>query len=126
MSLTNESARNVARVLTEAMPYIRRFRGKTIVIKYGGHAMVDEQLKVDFARNVTLLKFIGLNPVVVHGGGPQINQVLDRMGEKLNRYGFIVHKNANKIQIKNAVEELYDVEVESVRTMNYNGKTKTG
>ena len=52
----------------------------TIVIKYGGHAMVDEQLKEDFARDITLLKFIGLNPVVVHGGGPQINQVLDQMG----------------------------------------------
>ncbi len=71
---------NVADILIEALPYIRKFSGMTIVIKYGGHAMVDEQLKEDFARDVTLLKFIGLNPVVVHGGGPQINQVLDRMG----------------------------------------------
>ena len=71
---------NVADILIEALPYIRKFAGMTIVIKYGGHAMVDEQLKEDFARDVTLLKFIGLNPVVVHGGGPQINQVLDRMG----------------------------------------------
>jgi acetylglutamate kinase len=52
----------------------------TVVVKYGGHAMVDEQLKTDFARDITLLKFIGLNPVVVHGGGPQINRVLDQMG----------------------------------------------
>ena len=72
--------RNVAEILIEALPYIRRFAGMTIVIKYGGHAMVDEQLKIDFARDITLLKFVGLNPVVVHGGGPQINTVLERMG----------------------------------------------
>ncbi|MFP4030729.1 MAG: acetylglutamate kinase [Desulfococcaceae bacterium] len=71
---------NVADILTEALPYIRHFHGMTIVIKYGGHAMADDQLKRDFASDVTLLKFIGLNPVVVHGGGPQINQVLDQMG----------------------------------------------
>ncbi len=71
---------SVADILIESLPYIRKFAGMTIVIKYGGHAMVDEQLKEDFARDVTLLKFIGLDPVVVHGGGPQINQVLDRMG----------------------------------------------
>jgi acetylglutamate kinase len=70
----------VADILIEALPYIREFSGKTVVIKYGGHAMVDEQLKVDFARDITLLKFIGVNPVVVHGGGPQINRVLDQMG----------------------------------------------
>ena len=71
---------NVADILIEALPYIRRFYGMTIVIKYGGHAMADEQLKEDFARDVTLMKFIGLNPVVVHGGGPQINSVLESMG----------------------------------------------
>ncbi len=71
---------NVADILVEALPYIRRFSGMTVVIKYGGHAMVDDQLKTDFARDVTLLKFIGLNPVIVHGGGPQINLVLDAMG----------------------------------------------
>ncbi len=71
---------NVAEILIEALPYIRKFAGKTIVIKYGGHAMVDEELKRNFARDITLLKFIGLNPVVVHGGGPQINKVLDSMG----------------------------------------------
>lgn len=71
---------NAADILIEALPYIRRFFGKTIVVKYGGHAMVDEQLKKDFAKVITLLKFISLNPVVVHGGGPQINQVLDQMG----------------------------------------------
>lgn len=70
----------VADILIESLPYIRRFAGKTIVVKYGGHAMVDEQLKKDFARDITLLKLIGLNPIVVHGGGPQINVVLDKMG----------------------------------------------
>ena len=71
---------NVADILVESLPYIRRFSGMTLVVKYGGHAMVDEQLKADFAQDITLLKFIGLNPVIVHGGGPQINSVLKRMG----------------------------------------------
>jgi acetylglutamate kinase len=71
---------NVADILVEALPYIRQFYGMTIVIKYGGHAMVDPQLKEDFARDIVLMKFVGLNPVIVHGGGPQINQVLSRMG----------------------------------------------
>jgi acetylglutamate kinase len=71
---------NVADILIEALPYIKRFSGKTIVIKYGGHAMKDEDLKKDFANDITLLKYIGVNPVVVHGGGPQINKVLDAMG----------------------------------------------
>ncbi len=71
---------SVADILIEALPYIKRFSGKTIVVKYGGHAMVDEGLKKDFANDITLLKYIGVNPVVVHGGGPQINTVLDAMG----------------------------------------------
>ena len=69
-----------AEVLTEALPWIKRFYGKTIVIKYGGNAMVDERLKEGFARDIILMKYIGLNPVVVHGGGPQIGQVLKAMG----------------------------------------------
>jgi acetylglutamate kinase len=75
-----KSTPNVAEILIEALPYIRQFSGKTLVVKYGGHAMVDEGLRVDFARDITLLKLIGLHPVVVHGGGPQINSVLDQMG----------------------------------------------
>jgi acetylglutamate kinase len=82
MSLSNESARNVALVLTEAMPYIRRFRGKTVVIKYGGNAMVDETLKSGFARDVVLMKLVGINPVVVHGGGPQIGSLLEKIGKE--------------------------------------------
>ncbi|PIP35153.1 MAG: acetylglutamate kinase [Desulfobacterales bacterium CG23_combo_of_CG06-09_8_20_14_all_52_9] len=71
---------HVADILIEALPYIRRFSGMTLVIKYGGHAMVEDQLKEDFARDATLLKLIGIHPVIVHGGGPQINEVMDRMG----------------------------------------------
>jgi len=72
--------KNVADILIEALPYIRYFSGMTIVVKYGGHAMVDETLKHDFARDITLMKFIGLHPVVIHGGGPQINMVMEKMG----------------------------------------------
>lgn len=81
MSLTPEQARNVAHVLTESLPYIKRFQGKTVVIKYGGNAMVDEQLKRSFARDVVLMKLVGINPVVVHGGGPQIGKLLERLGK---------------------------------------------
>ncbi|AEB10297.1 acetylglutamate kinase [Desulfobacca acetoxidans] len=69
-----------ADVLIEALPYMRRFQGQTLVIKYGGHAMKDEDLKRGFAQDIVLLKYLGLNPVVVHGGGPQISQTLKRMG----------------------------------------------
>lgn len=69
-----------AAVLHEALPYIRKFHGRTIVIKYGGHAMIDEALRDSFARDVTLMKYVGLNPVVVHGGGPQIDEMLKSMG----------------------------------------------
>ena len=71
---------NKAAVLIEALPYMRQFQGKTLVIKYGGHAMKDESLKQGFAQDIVLLKYLGLNPVVVHGGGPQISQTLKRMG----------------------------------------------
>jgi len=69
-----------AEVLMEALPYIRRFYGKTFVVKYGGAAMADEELKTSFAQDIVLLKYVGINPVVVHGGGPQINEMLKRMG----------------------------------------------
>jgi acetylglutamate kinase len=82
MSLDLETAMNNARVLSEALPYIRRFSGKTLVIKYGGNAMTEESLKNGFARDVVLLKLVGMNPVVVHGGGPQIGELLDRLGKE--------------------------------------------
>ncbi len=71
-----------ADILSEALPYIRRFHGKTIVVKYGGNAMVDQKLKESFAHDVVLLKLVGMNPVVVHGGGPQIDEALERVGKK--------------------------------------------
>src|SRR5436305_9547965 len=71
-----------ARILAEALPYIQRFHGKTIVIKYGGNAMTDDKLKHSFARDVVLLKLVGMDPVIVHGGGPQIDDMLKRIGKK--------------------------------------------
>jgi len=82
MSLDPTQAMNVAKVLSEAMPYIQRFRGKTIVVKYGGNAMVDDNLKRGFARDMVMLKLVGINPVVVHGGGPQIGNLLKRIGKE--------------------------------------------
>ena len=82
MTLNAKSAMNVAHVLAEALPYIQRFAGKTIVIKYGGNAMVDDKLKNSFARDIVLMKTVGINPVVVHGGGPQIGQHLERIGKE--------------------------------------------
>ena len=81
MSNTKTPA-EVARILTEALPYIRRFHGKTIVVKFGGNAMVDDDLKRSFARDIVLMKLVGFNPVVVHGGGPQIGQLLARIGKE--------------------------------------------
>ena len=82
MSINSSSAMTIAHVLTEALPYIRKFQGRTIVIKYGGNAMTEEALKNGFARDVVLLKLVGLNPVVVHGGGPQIGNLLKRVGKE--------------------------------------------
>src|SRR3990170_3043767 len=82
MTLTPGSAKDRARVLTEALPYIQRFHGKTVVIKYGGNAMVDDELKKGFARDVVLMKLVGINPVVVHGGGPQIGKLLEKIGKE--------------------------------------------
>lgn len=76
---TNDSAMT-AQVLTEALPYIQKFHGHTVVIKYGGNAMIDEQLKNNFARDVVLMKLVGINPIIVHGGGPQIADLLNKLG----------------------------------------------
>ena len=73
-----------AHILIESLPYIKEFFGKTVVIKYGGHAMVDEELKKNFALDIILMKYIGINPVIVHGGGPQINQFLQKMNIQSN------------------------------------------
>ncbi len=81
MSLDQSQAQRIAHVLAEGLPYIQRFHGKTLVIKYGGNAMVDESLQAGFARDLVLLKLVGINPVVVHGGGPQIGDLLKRLGK---------------------------------------------
>ena len=79
MSLNREQAETTAKVISRALPYIQRFAGKTVVIKYGGNAMVDDRLKQSFARDIVLMKAVGINPVVVHGGGPQIGEMLKRL-----------------------------------------------
>jgi len=84
-----------ANVLIESLPYIRSFRGKTVVVKYGGHAMMDSSLKERFAQDVVLLKYVGINPVIVHGGGPQIDKMLDRLGiEAKFRHGIRITDEA--------------------------------
>ena len=80
MSLSIEAAKNITTVLSEALPYIQQFTGKTIVIKFGGNAMVDDKLKAGFARDVVMMKLVGINPVIVHGGGPQIGSLLTELG----------------------------------------------
>jgi acetylglutamate kinase len=84
MSLTLENAKNIAKVLTESLPYIQKFTDKTVVVKYGGNAMVDDELKQSFARDIVLMKLVGINPIVVHGGGPQIGSVLERLNIESN------------------------------------------
>ncbi len=76
MSLSRKEAQITAQVIARALPYIQRFAGKTVVVKYGGNAMVDEELKFGFARDAVLMKLVGLNPIIVHGGGPQIGKLL--------------------------------------------------
>ena len=92
-----------AKILSEALPYIKKFYGKTIVIKYGGNAMIDESLKHSFARDVVLLKLVGMNPVIVHGGGPQINKSLDKIGKKGKFY------NGMRVTDKETMSVVYDV-----------------
>lgn len=79
MPLTRDRAINATQVLSEALPYLQRFVGKTIVVKYGGNAMIDETLKKSFARDMVMLKLVGINPIVVHGGGPQIGNLLEKL-----------------------------------------------
>jgi acetylglutamate kinase len=78
--MKTDTSATTAQVLTEALPYIQKFHGQTVVIKYGGNAMIDEQLKNNFARDVVLMKLVGINPIIVHGGGPQIGDLLHKLG----------------------------------------------
>jgi len=80
--MPDSDAKQIAHILTEALPYIQRYSGKTIVIKYGGNAMTDEKLKKSFARDIVLLKQVGINPVIIHGGGPQIGKLLEQIGKE--------------------------------------------
>jgi len=92
-----------AKILSEALPYIKKFSGKTIVIKYGGNTMIDENLKRSFAKDVVLLKLVGMNPVIVHGGGPQINKNLDKIGKKGEFY------NGMRVTDTETMSVVYDV-----------------
>lgn len=114
-----------ANILIEALPYIQRFTNKTIVIKYGGNAMVDERLKESFANDIILLKLIGINPVIVHGGGPQIGKVLEEMGRKTN---FIQGMRVTDSETMNVVEMVLGGKVnkEIVGNINHFGGKAVG
>lgn len=99
MSLTSEQAMHTARVLGESLPYIQRFAGKTVVIKYGGAAMTDPGLKSEFARDIALMKRVGINPVVVHGGGPQIGAMLEKLGQSTRFVGGMRVTDAQTMEV---------------------------
>jgi len=125
MSLDRDSALNIARVLTEALPYIQRFTGKTMVLKFGGNAMVDPELHESFARDVVLMKLVGMNPVVVHGGGPQIGSLL----KKLNIHTeFVNGMRVTDAQTMDVVEMVLggSVNKEIVSSINRNGGKAIG
>ena len=115
----------VARVLTETLPYIRRFSGKTMVIKYGGNAMVDEALKNGFARDMVLMKLVGINPVIVHGGGPQIGELLARLGKESK---FVKGMRVTDSETMDVVEMVLGglVNKEIVSLINRNGGNAVG
>lgn len=125
MSLSQQSALNIANVLTEALPYIQRFTSKTIVVKFGGNAMVDPALQASFARDVVLMKLVGLNPIVVHGGGPQIGILL----EKLNiESKFIDGMRVTDSETMDVVEMVLGATVNKkiVTAINHNGGKAIG
>jgi acetylglutamate kinase len=125
MSLDRAEALNIAQVLTEALPYIQRFIGKTIVVKFGGNAMVDPLLHESFARDVVLMKLVGMNPVVVHGGGPQIGALL----AKLNIHTeFVDGMRVTDAQTMDVVEMVLggSVNKEIVSSINRNGGKAIG
>ena len=107
-----------ADILSEALPYIRRFHGKTIVVKYGGNAMIDQDLKEAFAHDVVLLKLVGMNPIVVHGGGPQIDEALERIGKKSE---FIQGMRVTDAETMEVVEWVLAGEVQQDLVMMING-----
>ncbi len=125
MPLDLAAAKNIASVLTEALPYIQRFTGCTIVVKYGGNAMTDETLKNSFARDIVLMKLVGMNPVVVHGGGPQIGSLLEKLNIKSE---FVDGMRVTDSQTMDVVEMVLGglVNQEIVALLNKNGGNAVG
>jgi acetylglutamate kinase len=125
MALKHDAAQDIARVLTEALPYIQRFSGKTIVVKYGGNAMVDDQLKSSFAKDIVLMKLVGMNPVVVHGGGPQIGTLLKKLNIESH---FVDGMRVTDSQTMDAVEMVLGASVnkEIVNMLNRSGGKAIG
>ena len=125
MSLSRSAALNIANVLTEALPYIQRFTGKTIVVKFGGNAMVDPELHESFARDVVQMKLVGMNPVVVHGGGPQIGALLAKLDIATE---FVNGMRVTDAQTMDVVEMVLggSVNKEIVTSINRNGGKAIG
>jgi acetylglutamate kinase len=123
--MQKRTAHQIADVLIEALPYIQRFKGKTIVVKFGGNAMVDEELKHSFARDIVLMKLVGLNPIVVHGGGPQIGQLLEKLGKTT---GFIDGMRITDSETMDVVEMVLGglVNKEIVNLINMHGGKAVG
>jgi len=120
-----KSAINIANVLSEALPYLQRLNNKTIVIKFGGNAMIDEKLKNSFARDIVLLKQVGVNPVVVHGGGPQIGALLEKVGKESQ---FIDGMRVTDSETMDIVEMVLGGQVNKsiVNLINHNGGQAVG
>lgn len=125
MALDRENAMQVASVLSRGLPYIQRFTGKTVVIKYGGNAMENEELKSSFARDVVLMKLVGINPIVVHGGGPQIGELLERLNIQSR---FINGMRVTDSETMDVVEMVLGGQVnkEIVSLINSHGGTAVG
>jgi acetylglutamate kinase len=125
IKMKNNIAYQIADVLIEALPYIQQFKGKTIVVKFGGNAMVDEELKSSFARDIVLMKLVGLNPIVVHGGGPQIGQLLHRLGKTT---GFVDGMRITDSETMDVVEMVLGglVNKDIVNLINQNGGKAVG
>lgn len=123
--MQQRKAHEIADVLIEALPYIQRFKGKTVVVKFGGNAMVDEQLKHSFARDIVLMKLVGINPIVVHGGGPQIGRLLERLGKST---GFVDGMRITDSETMDVVEMVLGglVNKEIVNLINMNGGKAVG
>jgi acetylglutamate kinase len=119
------TAHQIADVLIEALPYIQRFKNKTVVVKFGGNAMVDEKLKHSFARDIVLMKLVGLNPIVVHGGGPQIGQLLEKLGKTT---GFVNGMRITDSETMDVVEMVLGglVNKEIVSLINMHGGKAVG